>query len=143
MIESPTKNPWQRLPRHFLSFFARYISMWTLDSLLLSYSDTFSREQLMMMVMMMMMMLMMMMMMINCFCGMGGRWKEFSVISSGSYCQISTPSRISNTPRAGFEPTQDPSLGFVKWSCAVVITATPRSQMKSITSNTVYYSVSI
>ena len=135
MIESPTENPWQRLPRHFLSFFARYISMWTLDSLLLSYSDTFSREQLMMM--------MMMMMMINCFCGVGGRRKEFSLISSRSYCQISSPSRISNTPRAGFEPTQDPSLGFVEWSCAVVITATPRSQMKSITSNTVYYSVSI
>ena len=66
--------------------------------------------------------------MLNCFCGMvDRRWrKAFSLISSQDHCQRSSPSRISNPPRAGFEPAQNLSLGLVEWSCAVVITATPR-----------------
>ena len=42
-----------------------------------------------------------MIMMMNCFCGMVDRRKAFSPISSRSHCQRSSPSRISDTPRAG------------------------------------------
>ena len=73
-----------------------------------------------------MMMMMMMMMMINCFCGMVNRRKTISLNSSRDHCQRSSPSRISDTPRAGFEPAQNLSSGLVEWSCAVVITTTPR-----------------
>ena len=54
-----------------------------------------------------MMMMMMMMMMINCFCGMVDRRKAFSLISIRDYCQRSSPSRTSDTPRAGFESAQN------------------------------------
>ena len=67
-----------------------------------------------------------MMMMMNCFCGMVDRRKPFSLISSQDHCQRSSPSRISDTPRAGFEPAQNLSSGLFEWSCAVVITTTPR-----------------
>ena len=70
----------------------------------------------------------MIMMIINCFCGMVDRRKVFSLISSWDHCQRSSPSRISDTPRAGFEPAQNLSSGLVEWSCAVVITTTPRRQ---------------
>ena len=43
----------------------------------------------------------------NCFCGMVDRRKAFSLISSQDHCQRSSPSRISDTPRAGFEPMQN------------------------------------
>ena len=56
-----------------------------------------------------------MMMMMNCYCGVVDWWKALSLISSREYCQRSSPSRISNTQRAGFEPA---SSGFVEWSCA-------------------------
>ena len=59
------------------------------------------------------------------FCGMVDWQKAFSLISSWGHCQRSSPSRISNTPRAGFEPAQNLSSGLVEWSCAVVITTTP------------------
>ena len=65
-------------------------------------------------------------MMMNCFCGVLDRQKTFSLISSRNHCQRSSPSRISDTPRAGFEPAQSLSSDLVKWSCAVVITTTPR-----------------
>ena len=69
----------------------------------------------------------MMMMMMNCFCGMVDRRKSFSFISSRDHCQRSSPSRTSDAPRAGgFEPAQNLSSGFVKWSCAAVITTTRR-----------------
>ena len=74
----------------------------------------------------------MMMMMMNCFCGMVDRRKAFSLISSRDHCQRSSPSRISDTPRAGFEPAQNLSSDFVEWSCAVVRTATPRSHYPGI-----------
>ena len=64
-------------------------------------------------------------MMMNCFCGMVDRRKAFSLISSRDHCQRSSPSRISDTPRAGFEPAQNLSSDLVEWSCAVVITTTP------------------
>ena len=67
-----------------------------------------------------------MMMMINCFCGMVDRRKAFSLISSRGHCQRSSPSRVSNTPRAGFEPAQNLSSDLVEWSCAIMITITPR-----------------
>ena len=76
--------------------------------------------------MMMVMMLMIMMMMMNCYCGMVDRRKAFSLISSRDHCQRSSPSRISDTPRAGFEPAQNLSSDLVEWSCAAVITTTPR-----------------
>ena len=59
---------------------------------------------------------------VNCFCGLVDRWKGFSLISSPDHCQRSSPSRISDTPRAGIEPAQNLSSGLVEWSCAVVIT---------------------
>ena len=58
--------------------------------------------------------MMMMMMMMNCFCRMAGRRKVFGIISSRHHCQISSPSRISDTPRAGFEPAQNLSSGLVE-----------------------------
>ena len=67
---------------------------------------------------------MVMMMMMNCFCGMVDRRKRSSLISSRDHYQRFSPSRISNTPRAGFESAQNLSLGFVEWSSAVVITTT-------------------
>ena len=54
----------------------------------------------------------------NCFCGMVDRRKTFSLISSRDHCQRSSPSRIFDTPRAGFEPAHDLN--------SVVITTTPR-----------------
>ena len=67
-----------------------------------------------------------MIIMMNCFCGMVYRWKAFSLISGRDHCQRSSPSRISDTPWAGFELVQNRSLGFLEWSCAVVITTVPR-----------------
>ena len=40
------------------------------------------------------------------FCGVVDRRKGFSLISSQDHSQRSSPSLISNTPRAGFEPAQ-------------------------------------
>ena len=65
-------------------------------------------------------------MMMNYFCGMVDRQKAFSLISSRNHCQRYSPPRISDTSRAGFEPAQNLSSGFVEQSCAVVITTTPR-----------------
>ena len=70
------------------------------------------------------MVMMMMMMMMNCFCGMVDRRKAFNLISSRDHCQRSSPPRISDTLRAGFEPAQNLSSGLVEWSCAIVITTT-------------------
>ena len=55
----------------------------------------------------------MMMMMINGFCGMVELRKVFSLISSRNHCQRSSPSQILDTPRAGFQPVQNLSSGFV------------------------------
>ena len=65
--------------------------------------------------------MMMMMMIMNCFCGMVDQRKVISLISSRDHCQRSSPSRISDTSRARFEPAQNLSSGLVEWSCAVVI----------------------
>ena len=54
------------------------------------------------------------MMMMNCFCGMVDRRKAFTLISSWDHCQRSSPSQIPDTPRAGFEPAQGLSSGFVE-----------------------------
>ena len=67
-----------------------------------------------------------MMMVMNCFCGMVDRREAFSLISSRDHCQRFSPSRNSNSPQAGFEPAQNLNSGFVEWSCALVITTTPR-----------------
>ena len=69
------------------------------------------------------------MVMMDCFCGMVDRRKALSLISSRDHRQRSSPSQISDTLRAGFEPAQNLSSGFVKWSCAVMITTTPRCQI--------------
>ena len=63
-----------------------------------------------------------------CFCGMVDRRITFSLISSRDHCQRSSPSWIPDTPRAGFEPVQNLISSFVGWSCALVITTTPRSK---------------
>ena len=65
------------------------------------------------------------MMKMTCFCSMVDWQKAFSLISSWDHCQRSSPSWISDTLRAGFELAQNLSLGFLEWSCAVVITTTP------------------
>ena len=46
------------------------------------------------------------------FCGMVDRRKVFSLISSRDHCQRSSPSRISDTTRAGFEPAKSLSSGL-------------------------------
>ena len=47
------------------------------------------------------------------FCGMVDRRKVFSLISSRDHRQRSSPSRISDTPRAGFELAQNLSSGWL------------------------------
>ena len=42
------------------------------------------------------------------------RQKVFSLTSRRDHCQRSLPSRISDTPRAGFEPAQNLSSGSVE-----------------------------
>ena len=64
----------------------------------------------------------------NCFCSVVDRRKAFSLISIRDHCQRSSPSQISDTPRAGFEPAQNLSSGFDEWSCVVVITTTSSSE---------------
>ena len=63
--------------------------------------------------------------MMNCFCGMVDQRKTLGFISSRDHCQRFSPSQISDTPQAGFEPAQNLSSHFVEWSCAVVITTIP------------------
>ena len=78
--------------------------------------------------------------MIDCFCGMVDRRKVLSLISSLEHCQRFSPSRISDTSRAGFEPAQNLSLRFVEWSCALVITTTPRRNQLIVTlTTTIFY----
>ena len=50
----------------------------------------------------------------NFFCGMVDRQKAFSLIFSWDHCQGSSPMRISDMPRAGFEPTQNLGSGLVE-----------------------------
>ena len=83
----------------------------------------------------MMMMMMMMMIMMNCFCGMVDRRKAFTLNSSRDHCQRFSPSRISDRPRAVFEPALNLSSGLVECSCAVVITTTPRRHLEAVRSN--------
>ena len=64
-------------------------------------------------------------------CGMVDRRNEFSLISNRDHCKRSSTSRVSDTPRAGFEPAQNLSSGFDEGSCAKVITTTPRRQTKT------------
>ena len=59
------------------------------------------------------------------------RRKAFNLISSRDHCQRSSPLRISDTLRTGFEPAQRLSSGFVESSCAVVITTTLRCHKNS------------
>ena len=54
-----------------------------------------------------------MMMMMNYFCDVVDRRKTFSLISSRDHRRRSSPSRISNTSQAGFEPVQNLSSGLV------------------------------
>ena len=57
------------------------------------------------------------------------RRKAFSLISSRNHCQRSSPSQISDMPRAGFEPAQNLSSDLVARGCAEVITTTPRRHL--------------
>ena len=50
------------------------------------------------------------MMMMNYFCCMVDRRKAFSPISSRDHCQRSSPSQISDTPRARFETCAEPEF---------------------------------
>ena len=53
--------------------------------------------------------------MMNYFCGMVDQRKMFSLISSWDHCQRSSPSQISDTPQAGFEPAQNQVLFRLTW----------------------------
>ena len=72
------------------------------DTLELLRTSLIGTHQIWVFLMMMMMMMMIMMMMMNCFCGMVDQRKVFSLIFSRDHCQRSSPSQISDTPRAGF-----------------------------------------
>ena len=54
-----------------------------------------------------------------------GKWLSdercLRLISRWKHCQRFSPSQISDTPRAGFEPARNLSSDFVEGSCAVVI----------------------
>ena len=62
--------------------------------------------------------------MMNCFCSIVDQWKMSSLISSRDYYQRSSLLQISDMLRAGFEPAQNLSSGFVEWSRSVVISTT-------------------
>ena len=55
---------------------------------------------------------------------------------NGKYSELNwiryTHHRECTHPRAGFEPAQNLSSGLVEWSCAVVITTTPRRQLTEV-----------
>ena len=53
-------------------------------------------------------------MMMSCFSGMVDQQKAFSLITSWDYCQRFSPSQISDTLQAGFEPALKQSSGFVE-----------------------------
>ena len=48
------------------------------------------------------------------FCSMAERQKAYSLIFSRDHCQRSSPSRISDTSQAGFQPALNLSLDFVE-----------------------------
>ena len=52
-------------------------------------------------------------MMMNCFCGMVDQRKAFGLTFSWDHCQSSSPSQISDTQQAGFEPAQNLGSGLV------------------------------
>ena len=52
--------------------------------------------------------------MMNYFCGMVDRRKVFSLISIRDHSQRSSPSRIPDMLKAGFEPAQNLSSGLVE-----------------------------
>ena len=58
--------------------------------------------------------------------------RRLRLIFSRDHCQTFSPSQISETRRAGFEPAQNLSSDFVEGSCAVAITATSRRHTQSI-----------
>ena len=62
-------------------------------------------------------------------------WPYFQPRNKPGNCQRSSPLWISGTPEVGFEPAQSVSSGFIEWSCAVVITTTPRRRIKLCSSN--------
>ena len=76
------------------------------------------------------------------FCGMVDRRKAFSLISSWSHCQRSSPSWISDALQAGFEPVQNLSSGFVEWRCVVVIAITPRRHYRHISTGRIWLDMS-
>ena len=47
-------------------------------------------------------------------------------LSRRDHCKRYSPSRISDTPRVGFEYAQNLRSRFDEWSCPVVTTTTPR-----------------
>ena len=61
-------------------------------------------------------------MMMNCLCSIVNQRKTFSLICSQDLCQRSSPSRISDAPRAGYEHAHNLSSGLVELRCAVVTT---------------------
>ena len=68
--------------------------------------------------------------MLNCFCGIVDQQKVLSLIFSRDQFQKSSPSRISDTPRAGFEPTQNLSSGFVEKSSTWSLTQQTHTENK-------------
>ena len=68
----------------------------------------------------------------NCFCGMVDQQKALSLISSWDHSQRLLPSQISDMLQVGPEPEQNLSVGFVEWSCDVVITTVPLLKVRLI-----------
>ena len=64
------------------------------------------------------------------------RQNVLSLTSSRDYCQRFSPLKISDTPRAGFQPAQNLSSDFVKESSAVAITTTP--ERRNVLCNVLY-----
>ena len=62
---------------------------------------------------------------LNRFYGMVNQRGALSIISRRDHCQRFSTLQIAGMPGAGFEPAENLSLGFVEWSCALMITTTP------------------
>ena len=84
-----------------------------------------------MMMMMMMIMMMMIMMTMVFFFGNGWLTKDVKLFFPARMIAAGfSASQTCDTPRKGFSPAQNLSLGSVEWSCTVVIIATPIFQIK-------------
>ena len=62
--------------------------------------------------------MMMTLMMMNCFCGMAHRGKTFTLTSNRDFYRRFSPSQISDTPQAGFEPAPEFRFCWISLCCS-------------------------